>query len=89
MQCLQKSGVFLPTRRFGTAEPEGLGTARGMHTRVAGVDPRCSCVQEKTHAAGELLELCESAQPHKCEFKPPYVLLRAAGCIPTVTFPPR
>lgn len=74
----QKSAVSLPTWRFGAANPEGLGTARRMHTRVSRVDPRCSCVFRR-----------KSAQHHKCRVKTDTVPLGAAGCIPAVTFSSR
>lgn len=90
MRRLTKSLAFLSQRGGSGLQTQKVWkTAWRMHTqRVTGADPLCSCV------FGRKLGLLESFKSFvqalsitSGELKPPHVPLRAAGCIPAVTFP--
>lgn len=70
MQRLTKVCRFSPNMEVRGCEPRRFGNS--MQDADKGHQGRPSvflCVQENTQAVGELLELCESAQHHKCRVK--------------------
>lgn len=89
MQRLTKVWRFSPNMEVRGCEPRRFGNS--MQDADKGHQGRPSvflCVQENTQAVGELLELCESAQHHKCRVKTTTSPSGLQDASPQSRFPP-